>query len=149
MDLFKLHRALVRWAWPRGGLARGRRALARGKPLLALKEWTAASAAGSAESAYKIARLYFESRGVIFSAIEAKRWLETAARGGHRQAQFELGRLLLGGGAEGQAERWAARARERGETDSEDASLKAMFPHGLRFESDPVEAVRLLTEAAN
>ena len=90
-----------------------------------------------------------ESRGVLFSAIEAKRWLEAAARGGHRQAQFELGRLLLGGGAEGQAERWAARARERGETDSEDASLKAMFPHGVRFESDPAEAVRLLTEAAN
>ena len=110
-------RALVRWAWPRGGTARGRRALARGKPLLALKEWMAASAAGSAESAYNIARLYIEGRGVIFSAIEARRWLEAAQRGGNRQAQFELGRLLLSGGAEaarGRCGRASAAKRRRG-----------------------------------
>ena len=144
----EIARRALRWASPRGGLARGRAALARGFPLEALREWQAAQRAGSREAAYLIGRLYLEGQGLRRNPAEAAFWFDEASRGGHVAAKYELASLLIHGAGDGGVAHWIASARGHASEDVVTRNISALFPYGFEIAADPAQAARLFAEAA-
>jgi len=77
--------------------AAGMAAFKRGDYQTALKEWRAASDAGSAEAQYDLGLLYAKGFGVPRDLTVAQQWYETAAAKGNTQAEFSLGQMYAKG----------------------------------------------------
>ena len=72
---------------PATAVARGLAAYEKADYATALKEWSAAAAAGNREAFYRLGLLYARGQGVIANRADAARYYSQAAERGHAAAQ--------------------------------------------------------------
>mmetsp|Transcript_111496 Transcript_111496/g.296329 ORF Transcript_111496/g.296329 Transcript_111496/m.296329 type:complete len:377 (-) Transcript_111496:115-1245(-) len=118
----------------------------------ALSYLTEAAEAGLAKAQFNAAMLYHEGVGLEEPDLVAHAyWLKRAADGGHAQAQYRLGDLLLSGAELKKNETWAAQylepAAEQGHVRAQEA-IGLMYRTGTGVELDTETAAGWLTKAA-
>lgn len=115
-----------------------------GVPIATLKS---AASGGDSEAAFALGRAYRTGDDVPADNREAERWLEKAARLGHRQAGNELGMVLLQNGKPHDALPWLKRAAESGDRRAQYGLATLLFS-GSAGVADKAEARRWMSKAA-
>ncbi|WP_029008338.1 tetratricopeptide repeat protein [Azospirillum halopraeferens] len=91
------------WSWiprlsnPARHYAGGNKAMARGKPAVAVAAWRRAALAGHAEAALKLGDAFTSGTGVLRSLVDAKHWYRIAAEAGLVRAQVRLAEICCAG----------------------------------------------------
>lgn len=111
------------------------------------RNFALAARAGHPEAQYRLGLAYALGTGCPRSGMEALRWYQAAADGGQREAQFELGILLLN---DHNAE-WSAGISSRVASSTSSPTnliLRQLFPEGLTIRRDNEKAFYWLKKSA-
>jgi TPR repeat protein len=107
---------------------------------------------GHAEAQFKLARMYFDGKGVTKDLNQTTKWYRKAAKLGHVEAQFQLAgvyRFGVGGVAKdlAKATQWYQKAAEQGSVEAQ-LSLGVMYFKGTEIKQDLQQAKKWLSLAA-
>jgi len=105
----------------------------------AVKEWSAAAAAGNPEACYRLGLLYARGHGFLANLADAAAWYRRAAEQGHAAAQHQLSLLHLDGY---RAQAWTSFAQWYGaaaehDPEAADHNRALLFPNGYEVPQDP------------
>ncbi|MCK5876077.1 MAG: sel1 repeat family protein [Candidatus Marithrix sp.] len=111
-----------------------------------------ASQQGHAKAQFRLAKMYYDGKGVDNNPIEAAKWYRKAAEQGHIEAQYYLGALyFVGGGGAAQSfsksKQWYRKAAEQGHIIAQ-LSLGMMYYNGKGGQKDFKTAKKWLSLAA-
>ncbi|MDM8565904.1 hypothetical protein QUF74_09655 [Candidatus Halobeggiatoa sp. HSG11] len=105
-----------------------------------------------AKSQFRLAKMYYDGKGVENNSSEAAQWCRKAAKQGHIEAQYFLGALyFVGSGGVTQSysksKQWYQKAAKQGHLEAQ-LSLGMMLYHGKGGSKDLKNAKRWLSLAA-
>jgi uncharacterized protein len=109
--------------------------------------WRPLAEKGDSDAAFNLGQAYRLGRGVSVDLAAAQKWLETAARANHLDAQTTLGLLLFDSGSRDSALQWLKKAAERGEPRALLVYGTALF-NGDGVPRDPVLAYAYVSRSA-
>lgn len=117
----------------------------------AAQSFRQAAELGHAEAQFRLARMYYDSEGVLQrDSAQAAQWYQKAAEQGHAAAQYFLGALYFVGSGVPQdftmAEKWYLKAATQNQTDAQ-LSLGMMYFKGTGVSQDLSEAKKWLSLA--
>ncbi len=117
----------------------------------AAQSFRQAAELGHAEAQFRLARMYYDSEGVLQrDSTQAAQWYQKAAEQGHAAAQYFLGALYFVGSGVPQdfamAEKWYLTAATQNQTDAQ-LSLGMMYFKGTGVPQDLAEAKKWLSQA--
>jgi len=120
--------------------------------LQAAQDFRQAAKQNHAEAQFKLARMYFDGKGVAKDFNQTIKWYRKAAKLGHLEAQVELAsvyRFGVGGVAKDltQATQWYQKAAKQGSVDAQ-LSLGVMYYKGIEIKQDLQLAKKWLSLAA-
>ncbi len=107
-----------------------------------------AAAKGDAEALYQVGDCYLQGRGVFQSFPDAIVWLQRAAEAGHREAQYQLGLVLLRGAKAPLHPAMWAQTASRHNAEATEQNLKLFFPNGIDIEPNAPDALHWIRAAA-
>jgi TPR repeat protein len=120
--------------------------------LQAAQKFREAAKQDHAEAQFKLARMYFDGKGVTKDLSQTTKWYRKAAKLGHLEAQFQLAgvyRFGIGGVSKdlAKATQWYQKAAEQGSIEAQ-LSLGVMYYKGTEINKDLQQAKKWLSLAA-
>ena len=120
--------------------------------LQAAQKFREAAKQNYADAQFKLARMYFDGKGVTKDLNQTIKWYRKAAMLGHVEAQFQLAgvyRFGIGGVSKdlAKATQWYQKAAEQGSVEAQ-LSLGVMYYKGTEIKQDLQQAKKWLSLAA-
>ncbi len=108
---------------------------------------------GHAKSQFRLAKMYYDGKGVNNNSSEAAKWYRKAAQQGHLESQYFLGALyFVGSGGVSQsfskAKKWYYKAAQQGHLEAQ-LSLGMMYYNGKGVQKDLTETRKWLSLASH
>lgn len=118
----------------------------------AAQKFRQAAKQGHAEAQFKLARMYFDGKGVVKDLNQTIEWYRKAAKLGHLDAQVQLASVYRFGVGRvsknlTKATQWYQKAAEQGSVDAQ-LSLGVMYYKGKEIKRDLQQAKKWLSLAA-